>query len=149
MRVTAYSILLFYLCLNVSLYVVNVFQVIPTEGVPSQRVIEQGAQGNVAQLLLGGFLTFTLAALITYIGGSLILGGTAALILFALQYLVGGDSVLHWIFFGFPAFVGDVASSFGMDAGSVLVFQSVVLTLGCIPWFWFILSYFGGRSERS
>ena len=142
MKVTAYAILLFYVSLNISLYLVNQTQVLPYN-VPAQRT-----PFNMAQALLGGFLTMTIASIAAVLVGNLLIGAAAGLSLFAIQYLIGQDTVIHWVFYGFPAFINDAALASGVDATTVTLFTTVTMALASLPWFWFIMSYFGGRSER-
>lgn len=134
MRLTAYSIILFFVCLNVSLYLVNELQVIPFGLEPYE------SPGDITTRLVGGFAILTVGALIEVIAQNWLFGA-AALVLFALDYLL---PIFHWIFFGFPEFVTMVAAASG-NAALIYTVTGALNALMAVVWFWFFMGFLTAR----
>lgn len=141
MRVTAYSLVLFFVCLNLSLFLLNNTQVLPDYRV-SPFEEPEGIQAHLisfdisgSTLLMAG-TALSVWVIISALTGNLIFGGTVALILFALTMLF---PVVRWILYGFPIFLQQV--------GVPTVIVTVIEALMAVVWFWFILGFVGQRSQ--
>lgn len=139
MKVTAYGTLLFFICLNLSLYLLNETSVLPNyeqspyeEPAEIQSIFLNVSVGNV--LLMAG-TSLTIVAIIKILTGNFIFGGTVGLILFALQALF---PAVQWILFGFPIFLGQIGVPF--------VITTIIQTLMAVVWAWFIIGFIGQRS---
>ena len=139
MKVTAYGSLIFFVCLNLSLYLLNTTQVLPNY---TQSPYEEpaGIQDKLihfdlsATNLLIGVTVLGVGAIIGYITGHLVFGGTIAIVLLALDLIF---PVVKWILFGFPIFLGQI--------GVPLVITVIIQTLMAVIWFWFIMGMIGQR----
>lgn len=138
MRVTAFGLITFFVCLNLSLYLINEFQVLAVEQP------EQTPPANIYTQLIGSLLTLGAGALLTYVFENWLFG-TGALALWGIQFLLGTDNIVYWIFYGTPEFVNRFASAAQLTTEQILVFQNVTLCLTAIVWFWFILGFISQR----
>lgn len=140
MRVTAYGTLIFFVTLNLSLYLLNASQVLssyrlsPIEepaGISTQLI-----DFNVTtdELLMVG-IPLAIMVIIRTLTGNFILGGTVALLLFGLEMLF---PIVRWILFGFPIFLGQI----GLPSYVVLIIDSML----AVVWSWFILGFIMQRS---
>jgi len=135
MRVTAYSILLFFVCLNVSLYLLAETEVLPYY----QPAYE--SPSDITTRLVGSLTILTVGALVAFVVGNWLVGA-AALALFALNLLV---PVFSWIFFGFPNFLTQLASATG-DSALVLTVTGSMNALMAVVWFWFLIGFISQRT---
>lgn len=135
MRVTAYSIILFFVCLNVSLYLVNELQVIPFGLAPYE------SPDAISTRLVGGFAILTVTMLVSALLGRLVYGAAIGLVLFALDIML---PIFHWIFFGFPEFMTMVAATSG-NPGLIYVVTGALNALMAVVWFWFFMSFLTAR----
>lgn len=140
MKVTAYGSVVFFVCLNLSLYLLNETQVLPNyqmspfeepTGITS-RLIDFDI--TVDELLLAG-IPLAVAGIIFFVTGNFIFGGTVAIILFALQLLF---PVVRWILYGFPIFLGQI----GVPIPIVYVIEALL----AVVWCWFMIGFIGQRS---
>jgi len=140
MKVTAYGTLIFFICLNLSLYLLNTTQVLPNYQV-SPYEDPTGIQEQLvfidisAYSLIGGLGVIGVGFLVGFIIGKFLLGATLGLIVFTLTLLV---EPIQWILFGFPTFLGQI--------GVHIAIVTIVETLMAIVWFWFLLGFIGQRS---
>jgi hypothetical protein len=139
MKLTAFGILLFFICLNVSLYMINETAILPYW---QQSPYEEpsGITGRLVHLdltaenLVIGGTTLSVLIIIGYITGHLIFGGTVAIILFAFDLFF---PVIKWIIFGLPTFLSQM--------GVPLVVYSSLTALISAVWFWFLLGFIAQR----
>lgn len=139
MKVTAYGSLIFFICLNLSLFLLNETEMLPNyelspyeEPEQIQSIFLNVSIGNI--LLMAG-TSLTIVAIIKILTGNFIFGGTVGLILFALQALF---PAVQWILFGFPIFLGQI--------GVPYMITAVIQTLMAVVWAWFIIGFIGQRS---
>lgn len=141
MKITAYSILAFYVCLNLSLYLVGEFQVVPSELTPAYSSPE-AIQGK----LIAGFFSAAITwGLTSAIVGSLLYGGIAGLLVFCLQFFMGSDSILYWALYGVPAFIEQMSTSAAISAAQVGILTGILVGLFSVVWLWFLLGLVSGR----
>lgn len=140
-RVTAYSLIMFYVVLNISLYVVAATEVFPDASIPA---IEDVGGTGLYMRLVGSFLTLGLGALISALTQNWLFGA-AALVLWALQFFLGSGSIFHWVFYGLPNFLTVSMAAAGVDASALGIFSSLILAITSVVWFWFIASFASGR----
>lgn len=143
MRVTAFSILLFFVCLNLSLYFINETQVLPNmeqppytapEDMASRFILVDVSAGN---LLIGGSV-LAVGFIVGWITGRMIYGGTVAIILFAMDLLF---PVVRWTLFGFPLFLNQLGVHYALT--------TVLSTLVSLVFFWFIIGFIGQRQMET
>lgn len=138
-RLGAYGIILFFICINVSLYMLNEFQVVgdfeqpPYETPTGIQDMLLNVDLSGENLLMGGTI-IAVGIIFGFITGHLVYGGTIALILFALDLLL---PVVRWVLFGFPVFLTQI----GVDA----VIVTSLNVLMAVVWFWFFLGFVGQR----
>lgn len=140
MRVTAYGTLIFFICINLSLYLLNTTQVLPNyqvspyedpEGITDQLIFIDLSATNV----IGGLGIIGVGTIIGFILKRLVLGATLGLIVFTLTLLV---PPIQWILFGFPIFLGQL--------GVHIAIVTIIETLMAVVWFWFLLGFIGQRA---
>jgi hypothetical protein len=140
MKVTAYGTLVFFICLNLSLYFLNTTQVLPNYRI-SPFEDPTGIQGQMtfidisAASLIGGLGVIGVGFLIGAMLGRLVLGATLGLIVFTLTLL---GPPIQWILFGFPTFLAQIGVHFAI--------VTLIETLMAVVWFWFLLGFIGQRS---
>lgn len=143
MRVTAFSILLFFVSLNLSLYFINETQILPymeqppytsPEDIGSHLVLVDVSAQN---LLIGGSI-LAVGFVVGWITGRMIYGGTVAIILFAMDLLF---PVVRWTLFGFPLFLNQL----GVHYALTTIFSTVV----SLVFFWFIIGFIGQRQMET
>lgn len=151
MRLTAFAILLFFTCLNVSLYLINETAILPHW---KQTPYEEptGITGRLIHLdlsaenLVMGATTLSVAVILGFLTGHLIFGGTVAIILFAMDLLF---PVLKWVVFGLPSFLGQMLYTTDMtvlEQAQVTAVISGLTALMAAVWFWFLLGFIAQRS---
>lgn len=132
MKVGAYEILLFFICLNLACFVVNEAQVLPhsiepvetPESINQQFVIRIG--GGLAVISGGVFAGLLI--------GALVQAATVAIIIAALSFLV---PVFDWVFLGFPKML--------ILLGVPEPIYLVVGVLVGVTWVWFLIGIVGQR----
>lgn len=147
MKIGLYSLMLFFICLNLSVYLMNESQLlgdfyIPPYEEPSNilsRLLTLNITGT--DLLFGG-TTIAVGFIVSWISGKFIYGGTLALILFAIDLFV---PMAKWILFGFPTFLNQIAEVETGAAGSLAAISLVIQVLMSLVWFWLILGFIGQR----
>lgn len=145
MKLTAFAILLFFVCLNVSLYLINETAILPYW---KQSPYEEpsGIVGRLIHLDLSlenlaiGGTTLTVSAILGLITGHLIFGGTVAIILFAFDLFF---PVVKWVVFGLPSFLGQMLDTTDVRVVAVI---SGLTALMSVVWFWFLLGFVAQRS---
>lgn len=139
MRLTAFDILLFFVALNVAIYLINETAILPywqqspyetPTGIQGKLAIVDLSTGN---LILSG-VTLGVVTALGWITGHLIFGGTVAIFLAALNLVSG---IVSWIIFGFPKFLAQMGVP-DVVWGSLAAMMSVV-------WFWFFLGFLAQR----
>lgn len=139
MKLTAFGIILFFVCLNLSLYLINETSVLPSYQ-QSPYETPEGISGRLVHLDLStsnlaiGTTLLAVFVVIGYITGHLLFGGTVAIILFAFDLLF---PVAKWIVFGFPIFLAQM--------GVPLVVYTTLTALFSVVWFWFLLGLVAQR----
>lgn len=140
MRISAFSLILFFICLNLSIYLINANQVLTGVG-KSPYTDPTEISGLVLGLditgenLVLGVVTIGVGFAVGLLTGQLILGGTLALVLFAINLVI---PILKWILFGFPIFLGQI----GVPPSIVITLEALM----SIVWFWFFLGFFSQRT---
>ncbi len=139
MRLSAFSIMAFFVCMNLSLYLLNQTSILgsgigisPYSSPEDMNFISAnlGTQG----IVIAGS-TITAALIIGYFAGNMIVGGTVGLILLALELIF---PVVRWMLFGFPLFLADI--------GVPDMISSVIIVIMSFVWFWFFISLFAERT---
>lgn len=139
MRVTAFGLILFFVCLNISLFIysqANFFsrkEDLPyelPENIMSKFVSLDASSDN----LMIGIVTVSVLGIIGWITGRLLLGGFVALVIFALELAF---PILKWVILGFPIFL--------LQIGVPLFIVTGLNALMAVVWFWFILTLIGTR----
>lgn len=140
MRVTAYGTIVFFVCINLSLFLLNSTAMLTNyELSPFEDPAEISAifiDFNItADEILFASIPLVIGAIIGFITGNFIFGGTVAIILFALELLF---PIVRWILFGFPIFLGQI----GVPSPIILVLDAFLAVI----WAWFILGFIGQRT---
>lgn len=139
MKLTAFLIIAFFVCLNVCLYIISETAVLPysetspyetPSGISTKLFYVDLSTGNLliagTQLIIGTILGF--------IAGHLIFGGTVAIILFAMTLIF---PIVKWVVFGLPTFLAQMGVS-------IIIYESITALLALV-WFWFILGFVAQR----
>jgi hypothetical protein len=132
MRITAFSIILFFVCLNLSLYVINVTQLVGNVGMSPYE-----SPANILSM----FSTLIFIGVGTIVGwatGNLIFGGAIALIIGVCSYLF---NVVNWVFNGTSLFLSKIMGSSPQTDAIIMSLQ----VLMAVVWFWFILGFISQR----
>lgn len=132
MRVGAFEILLFFICLNLSCYVLHEMDALPEtiEAMETPESINQQfyySIGTSLAIIAGG----TIAGLVV---SAVIQGAAIALVVAALSWLV---PILNWIFFGFS----NMLSLMGIPAP----IWAIVQVLIGVVWVWFLIGIVAQR----
>lgn len=133
MRIGAFEILFFFICLNLSFYVINETQAIPEhsiEGVETPASIEAM---TIDRIVAGGVI-LVIGTLISIALKQYVLGGTITVILFALELVA---PVVDWVLFGFPRFLTII------DVPPVI--STALTTIFAVVWFWFLIGLISQR----
>lgn len=139
--VNAYSLLMFYVCLNLGFYIVAATNLIPAMEAP-----EFESPTSIQLQLITSFVTAaTTSGLVAAIAGSLVAGSMAGLVVFAFMFFIGEGSVFYWVFYGFPDFFSSFAEAYGVANWVTSIFSGVILGLGSVVWFWFLITLVSGR----
>ena len=139
MRLGAFGIILFFISLNISLYMLNEAQVVgdfvqpPYEDPDDITGFFVFTDATGTKLLTLG-LELGAGVIFGLITGSLIAGGTVALVLAAITMFI---PTARWVIFGFPVFLAQ------MQVPSFIVITVEVMM--AVVWFWFILGFIGQR----
>lgn len=136
MRVTAYSIILFFVSLNVSLYLIAETQVLPYYQQPYVSPADMKITRTVGSLAI-----LTIGMIVAALTRNWLFGA-AALVLWALDYLI---PIVHWVFFGFPEFMAQVAATTG-DTAMLTAVTTSMNALMAVVWFWFMTGFISQRS---
>ena len=100
MRVGAFEILLFFICLNLSCYVLNEMDVLP-ETIQTTETPE--SLNNRFILGIGGSIAIVMGGIVAGLMlSSIIQGATIALVIAAVTWLA---PIADWIFLGFPRMI--------------------------------------------
>lgn len=138
-NVTAYALLVFFVSLNLSLYLLNETEVLPDYRQSAYEepagMIDIFGTLTLESLLMVAGTSLTVGGLLALFTGNLALAGTVGLILMALQMVF---RIVRWILFGFPIFLGQ------LGIPSVIVLTIEVLM--AVVWGWFIIGFVGQRS---
>lgn len=151
MRLTPFAIVLFFVAVNVSLSVIQLTQVLP----PDEQISPYSQPTDITAMLVHldistenlviGGSTIAVMLIIGWFTGHMILGGTLAIVLFALDLFI---PVGKWVIFGIPSFVSTMVGVASADAATALMLNGIVAGLTAllsVVWFWFILGFFTGR----
>lgn len=139
MKATPFTLMLFFVCLNLSLFVINESNVLGSGDVYAPYESPTGMLTlfpsiTIEGLLVSGLTSLGVTGIIGVVTGHLLLGTTVGLLLFALQLVF---PLLRWIIAGFPTFLTQIGTPYWIVI-PVQVLLSVV-------WFWFILELLGQR----
>lgn len=133
MKISAFGLILFFVCLNISLYLISVFGVLPSFQQSPYETPENITTKLVHLDLSGGTLIIGIVAagvggLVSLITGHLLFGGTVALVFLALDIIF---PLVRWIVFGLPEFMRQM--------GMAPELYGAVTALMALVWFWFIV----------
>lgn len=142
MKVTPFNLMLFFISLNLSLWVIQVTEVIPVARIP-----EIESPTAIQDLLIGSILSGAIVAAVVLVltTGNIVYGASSAMIVFVLNMLTGTNNVIHWAFFGLGNYVNIVTRVMGLDPIIATVCVGVIGALTSPVWFWFIIDLFSGR----
>lgn len=141
LKVTAYGSLLFFICINLSLYFLNTTQVLPNyrqspyeepTGIQEQLMFIDVSAASI----IGAAGIIGVGFLIGAIMNRLVLGATMGLVIFVLTLLV---PPIQWLLFGLPVFLSQL--------GVHIAFVTVIETLMAVVWFWFLIGLLAQRSQ--
>jgi hypothetical protein len=133
LRISAFGLILFFVSLNISLYLINETAILPSY---SQSPYEspQNIQAKLVHLdlsaenLMIGIVAAAASGLIGLITGHLLFGGTVALIFLAMDILF---PIVKWVVFGLPEFMRQM--------GVPEILYVSVTALMSLVWFWFLV----------
>ena len=140
MRTTPFTLILFFVALNVSLFIINETNVITSSDVAPPYTDPEGIPNLLisfdltTETLLTGITIAGVGTLIGLIFGNLVNGGLLALVLFALNMLF---PVVRWVVVGFPLFL--------LELGIHQAIVTGITALMAVVWFWFLLGMLGQR----
>lgn len=139
MKLTAFGIILFFTCLNVSLTVNNYYQILPLQQAPyatNENIASQFVSINIDlnSVLLGG-AALGVGIIGGYITGNLLAGGTVGLLLGAFALF---SPIMKWAIFGVPEFLSQLQVP--------AIFTTAIGALISLVWFWFILGFISQRT---
>ena len=129
----AYHLILFFVCINASLYLIQETQVLSISTEPIESL------DNIYTRMLSGFVTFTVVAIITGLGGYLAYGVTIGLLLWVADIFLGSSGIISWIIYGIPQFATQAALMAGADASVMIPIGMVLRALMAVVWFWFMI----------
>lgn len=140
MKATPFVIILFFVSLNLSLYIINESDVLgsgddiyqPYETPTGMLAFFPNA--DVGAVLVSGITTLGVGGIVGAITGHLLLGTTVGLLLWAISLMF---PTITWIIAGFPIFLQQMGAPYWIYI-PLQVIMSVV-------WFWFILEFLGQR----
>lgn len=141
MRVTAFSIILFFVCLNVALYIVHETQVLPFSQEPYEDPGDFTTTGTISYRLAGSLTLLGVTAMVAILSKNTYIA-LAGLTIWVADIFF---PVFHWILFGFPEFATRLAAASGSPS-QVYVVTTAMNALVAAVWFWFILGFVSGRS---
>jgi hypothetical protein len=140
MRTTPFTLILFFVALNVSLFIINETNVITSNDVAPPYTDPEEIPNLLisfdltTETLLTGITIAGVGTLIGLIFGNLVNGGLLALVLFALNMLF---PVVRWVVVGFPLFL--------LELGVHQAIVTGITALMAVVWFWFLLGMLGQR----
>lgn len=144
----AYSLILFFISLNLSLYLINETHVLPatpaSESVTysSPTVIQTRFLNLTAIDIVSDVAIFSVPTILGWLTGNLAYGILLALVLLVLDRISG---IIGWVFTGFPKFV-EAATINIPNTGAAIAITSSVYGLMAFIWFWFFISLIGQRT---
>jgi len=139
MRVTPFTIIMFFVCLNIGFYIMNESNLVgdinrsPYEtpsGIMNKLIYVDLSTEN----LLIGVMILGAGTLFGLIKGNLIYGGTVAIFLAVIDLVV---PIMKWVIFGFPSFLSQIGVPY-------YIYTSVSAVMSVI-WCWFFLSLIAQR----
>ncbi len=137
-NVGVFSMIFLFVCLNMGSWMLNEFEVLGDYKVEMSEsplsIQEHLASINVIEGLFMGAVSITIGILIKLLTGNLVYGGTAVLVIFALEIFF---PMVRWIVAGFPIFL--------LNIGAPPQIVTVIGLLQGVVWFWFIFSVLSGR----
>lgn len=136
MKTTAYTLLLFFICLNLSLYLIHETQVFPSAAEePWESPDDIWSRFSTSVGLLGVVAIVAVWTKNPYLG-------IAGLTLWVADVFL---PIVNWVFFGLPNFITAVAGSCTTGAAELLLLANVIQALTGAVWFWFILGFLSQR----
>lgn len=136
MRVTAFSLLLFYVCLNISIYLVAETEVLPYYIPP-----HESPENMLIVTMIGAISFMTVTGIVSSIIGNWLFGA-ASLTVWAISYIL---PIFKWVFWGFPEFLIMIAYTTENPA-LVLTVVTSVNALMAVVWFGFFMGFVSQRS---
>lgn len=140
MKLTAFGILLFFVSLNVSLYMIRETGVLPDYETISPYEEPSGISGRLisvdvstGNLVMAG-TALIMAVIIGWATGHLLFGGTLGIILFSLTIFF---PALSWVILGLPRFL--------QQMGVPLAVYTGITALLAVVWFWFLMGFLAQR----
>lgn len=132
MKIGAFELLLFFICINLSCYILNTIEVLPDTTLATetpQSINDQFALG------IGGSIAIVMGGVIAGMMVSAVIQGAAiALIIAAISWLV---PIADWIFLGFPKMLALI----GLPEPIWLAIQVLI----GLVWVWFLIGIVAQR----
>lgn len=142
MRLTVFNMMAFFVCFNLSLYLLNTYHPLGSQheispySEPSEMIWVTPSLDHEGIVIAASVVTA--AAIIGYLAGNMIVGGSIGLLLLVITLIF---PVARWVLFGFPLFLADI--------GVPSAISDVLVALISFVWFWFFISLFAERSGVS
>ena len=132
MKVGAFEVLLFFICLNLSCFVLNEMEALPVSIQPTETPASINALfvtnvGGAIAIIGGGVFAGLLL-------GALVQAAAIALVIAVLSFLV---PIFNWIFAGFPKLL--------LQMGLPEPIYLVITVLVGVVWVWFLIGIVGQR----
>ena len=139
MRMTPYLVILFFISLNLSLWIINESNVLGVESVIEPYEDPYDIIGNLAHIdvndIYAGVVPLVATTIIGLITQHLLLGATLGIIMFAVNMFI---PIVSWIMTGFPMFLQKIGTP-------IWIYLPIQALMGLV-WFWFILGFFAQRN---
>lgn len=141
-NVGVFSMIFLFVCLNMGAWMLNEFEVLGDYKIEMSEsplsIQEHLASISAVEGLLMGAVSVTVGILIKLLTGNLVYGGTAVLVIFALEMFF---PMVRWIVAGFPIFL--------LNIGAPPQIVTIIGLLQGVVWFWFIFSVLSGRTTET
>lgn len=139
MRTTAYGLMLFFISLNIGMYLMNQTAVLGSmQQSPYSTPTDIAAMfvsvdvSGTTLLISGALIT---AGIVGWLAGGFVLGAATAVMLGVLNMIL---TPIRWIVGGFPQFLGSI----GVDASIVTALSAMMAFI----WFWFFIGFLSQRT---
>jgi hypothetical protein len=142
MKLTVFGIILFFVCLNLSLYVLNEEAVVGDVQIQPYEDID-GIDSRLfsidltTETLMAALIPIGVGSVLGWVSGNLVTGGTVGLIIGVFNLF---SPIARWIIVGFPVFLTQI--------GTPTIIVTVVQAGMSIVWLWFFIGLLVGREMQ-